>query len=119
MGYWVNLMSYIYETGDSKPLDGLWTSSCVVCGTIPESLKKVYSDGWIVGGKLRAPSVEVRSTAVKGQIILVAQVIQDKYSVRRNSGVVDSYPGTNSAFTFTVAMSNGKWVLVDSKKIVS
>ena len=119
VGYWVNLMSYIYETGDSRPLDGLWTSSCVVCRTIPESLTKVYSDGWIVGGKLHAPTVEVRSTAVRNQIILVAQVIQDKYSVRRSGGVLDSYPGTNSAFTFTVAMSNGKWVLVDSKKIVS
>ncbi len=116
--YWVNLMSYIYETGDSRPLDGLWSSSCVVCRTIPESLTNVYATGWIIGGKLRAPSIEVRSTVVKDQMILVAQVIQAELKVRRQDGSMKSYASTNDGYTYTLVWQSNRWVVSDSKQIV-
>jgi len=119
VGYWVAMLSYAYETGDVSKLKALHTEECVTCRTVPEKIESVYEKGWIVGGQLKAERIELRSQAIPDKPILVAQIRQSRAQIHISTGSGKLFSETNNGFAFQLWWTNSRWLVTDSKLIVS
>lgn len=111
--YWYTTLSYVFETGDSKPMMAITDQSCKPCSNINEPVGDWYADGnWILGGIMAvhsATSAFEETTDGTYQVILMSQ--QSPVSYYTTNGNLDtSYPPTIARADILVAIySNGHW----------
>ena len=114
--YWFQVLSYAYETGDT---DGWWAktaSQCVFCARIKKGIDSGYSkDRWVVGGKMKTPSIEApfKTQAPSQQVEI--QTIQDQIDYFEADGSVSqpSTPPSNSASVMIAVFESGSWKVSD------
>jgi hypothetical protein len=93
--YWYQTLSYLYETGDSKPMDAITGPACPNCVRIRDGISSWYADGnWIVGGQVTVEAVEskfVVTDANEYQVIIQAH--QGGFNhFRKDGSSVESVP---------------------------
>ncbi|QCO97174.1 hypothetical protein FCN77_04850 [Arthrobacter sp. 24S4-2] len=121
-GYWFNLLSYGYETGDLAPLNGVTSSSCGPCDKAKQVIHAWHSEGrWLVGGKVAAVATSTTFNKSADATYQVAvQARQTSLTYMRQDGSVarsDPQPDDTGNLLF-VAYENGTWRLSDIGKIV-
>ncbi|WP_458108320.1 DUF6318 family protein [Arthrobacter sp. R3-55] len=116
IGYWFQLLSYAYETGDSSSTSYLASSTCALCQHLAKSVDANYTDGrWLIGGRFRAPVAEASwdadSSSQQGRV----QVIQEEIHYMDGNGTESRglTMATNDAAAFFAKYQGGSWVVTD------
>ncbi|WP_104062762.1 DUF6318 family protein [Arthrobacter sp. 4R501] len=113
--YWFQLLSYGYETGDTKPLEGISRPNCVFCTGLRDGLAAAWSDGrWVAGGTIQTPSIDANLNPGSPSQATV-QVIQAQIEIRMSDGGLyqDPTKATNRASLATATFGDSGWVLTD------
>jgi hypothetical protein len=120
--YWFQLLSYGYETGDTKPLDSVTGSGCVPCSEAKKEIADWHRDGrWLVGGQISTPAVETTfSIGADGIYKVAVQAHQLPLTYVRADGSV-AQAGQQKDDTgnlLLIAYRNHAWHVDDVGKIV-
>jgi hypothetical protein len=113
--YWFQLLSYGYETGDTKPLEGVSGPNCVFCAGLRDGLVAAWNDGqWVLGGTIETPSIDAQLNPGSPSHATV-QVIQAQIDIRKSDGGLyqDPTKATNTASLATGTFGNSGWVMTD------
>ncbi|BCW60618.1 MULTISPECIES: DUF6318 family protein [Micrococcaceae] len=116
IGYWFQLLSYAYETGDSARAKELSSESCVLCMDLVAGVATNYTDGrWLVGGQYRTPVVEVLWQPSAVSQPAKVQVLQQQIIYMNPDGTNGREPtaATNDAAAFYGVFSDGSWATTD------
>lgn len=115
VSYWYSTLSYAYETGDTKPLEGISGPNCVFCTGLRDGVAAAWKDGrWVSGGIIETPRLEPRFTSGAPSYVTV-QVLQKQTEIRKADGSLYQEPSkaTNAASQATATFDGGRWVLTD------
>lgn len=120
--YWIELLSYGYQTGDLKEFDKITKPGCETCSNITSDIKATYSKkGWIVGGE----SSFVDFNAAKGKFAADVSGLYSRLTkVQQNAAtefdskgkVVESAPAKpagDELFIVYASYESGRWILYD------
>jgi hypothetical protein len=113
--YWYAVLSYAYETGDSRNLESLSGADCVFCAGLKDGVKAAWEDGrWISGGKIETPAVT--ATMEPGtQPHAVIQVLQEVIEIRNPDGSLYQVPtaATNTGSRAGASYGTAGWIITD------
>ncbi|MDO6145302.1 DUF6318 family protein [Paenarthrobacter aurescens] len=116
IGYWFQLLSYAYETGETAKSKELSSESCILCMDLVSGVATNYTEGrWLVGGQYQTPVIEVLwEPSAKAQTAKV-QVLQQQilYLNADGSNGREPAPAINDAAAFFAEYSNGAWSTTD------
>ncbi|MBO1266660.1 DUF6318 family protein [Arthrobacter cavernae] len=121
MKHWVALLSYAYETGDTKPLFEVTGTHCQTCNDIKVTMDDTYSNGgWVSGGSVAYVSAD--TSLVKnqyGQFYGPLSFEQSGMEYRKADGSVSTaIPGKGPrSLLFLVVESEAGWTLADVGQI--
>lgn len=120
--YWFELLSYGYETGDTKPLSAVTSSSCTMCERAKQVQEGWHQDGrWLVGGRVTTPSVNTTfNEAPGGNYQVAVQVSQEPlsyYNPDKSLDIMDPKPA-DSGSLMLVAFRDGAWFVQTVEPIV-
>ncbi|MDP5228480.1 MULTISPECIES: DUF6318 family protein [Arthrobacter] len=121
VGYWVAMLSYAYETGDTKTVSAMSAPDCQLCQTMISAVQEQWhAGGWIEGGKLRTPAGDIKVTPNSERVTLIAQVIQEPFAVHdaKNSVTEEQKERANLALAFVVDRVGDSWKIHDTKRWV-
>jgi hypothetical protein len=111
--HWFSVLSYAYETGDTKPLSALSGPECIFCKGLVDNIEVAWSDGkWISGGRIETPAVTADS--VVGQPTRVTlQVIQKELIIHNPDGspYQEATPATNSGSQAVTTFTGDGWTV--------
>lgn len=114
--YWFQTLSYAYETGDSRLMETASGPNCRFCNGLRDNVKKAWQGkNWIVGGKIRTPSVRGKFGPAGGPQQVTIQVIQEEISIYKAVGVL-SQKGTKASNTGSLALAtfdSTGWIMTD------
>lgn len=90
--YWFELLSYGYETGDTKPLSALTSPVCTMCERAKQVQEGWHQDGrWLAGGRLTTPSISTAFVVTpSGNYQVAVQVSQEPLSYYNPDKTLDS-----------------------------
>lgn len=120
--YWFELLSYGYETGDTRILSGLTSPSCTMCERAKEVQEGWHQEGrWLAGGKVTTPSIT--TTFIKasdGNYQVAIQVSQEPlsyYNPDKSLDSVDPKPADSGSLMLAV-FRDGAWFVQTVEPIV-
>jgi hypothetical protein len=116
IGYWFQVLSYAYETGDVSRASELSRSSCLLCTDLLSNVATNYTEGrWLVGGRYRTPVIEVLWESSALTQTARVQVLQDQilYKNADGSNGREPTPAINDAAAFFGEFANGAWSATD------
>jgi hypothetical protein len=113
IGYWFQLLSYAYETGDTARTRGLSSPTCPLCQHLAESVEANYADGrWLLGGTFLTPVVEVswdpNTSTQQGKLQVIQQEI--RYFEADGSEGRGITAATNDAAAIFADYRDGSWL---------
>lgn len=115
--YWLELLSYGYETNDWASFQAVTDPACATCSNVTSSVQRVFgSGGWIIGGETRASDFSTDFVLnTQGSVSAVVQVEQDASQVYAGSGLLESDdPASDSRVNVIFAdYRNGDWFMMD------
>jgi hypothetical protein len=111
--YWFALLSYGYETGDTKAMAAITSANCVMCERSKQVQTGWHEEGrWLAGGKVTTPVVNTSfSKSSDGQYQVAVQVSQEALSYYNADGSLDSTdakPADSGSLMFAV-FRDGAW----------
>jgi hypothetical protein len=113
--YWFELLSYGYETGDTKPLSDVSSPDCVFCQGLIDNVDMAWSDGkWISGGQIETPAVTAKEPAGEPTSVTL-QVLQKELVIHNADGSLYQEPtaATNSGSQATGVFDGPGWSISD------
>ncbi len=116
IGYYYAVANYASETGDITELEALSDPACGVCTSLNRAPLDSYRDGrWMVGGRVRIPTIEMQWDPTETSHLAKVQLLQDEISYYNADGTMGrpADKATNDAFVF-VASYQSAWKLVDT-----
>ncbi|WP_223941124.1 DUF6318 family protein [Arthrobacter sp. StoSoilB22] len=116
IGYWFQLLSYAYETGDTAKAKELSNESCVLCTDLLSNVATNYTEGrWLVGGKYQTPVIEVLWEPSAPSQPAKVQVLQDQILYMNPDGSNGREPtaAINDAAAFFGKFANDSWSTAD------
>ncbi|MFE4195779.1 DUF6318 family protein [Paenarthrobacter sp. NPDC056912] len=116
IGYWFQLLSYAYETGETERVKALSSGSCALCTDLLSGVATNYTEGrWLVGGRYRTPVIEVLWQASATPQPAKVQVLQEEILYMNPDGSNGRKPtaATNDAAAFFGVFSDGSWSTTD------
>ncbi|WP_235036432.1 DUF6318 family protein [Arthrobacter sp. 18067] len=116
IGYWFQLLSYSYETGDDSRAKELSSESCLLCTDLLSGVATNYTDGrWLIGGQYRTPVIEVLWQPSAASQTAKVQVLQQQTIYMNADGTNGREPtaATNDAAAFFGVFNNGSWSTTD------
>lgn len=115
VGYWYAALSYAYETGDTRNLEGLSGPGCVFCAGLGDGVKEAFEGGrWITGGRIETPAI--MATIEPGtQPFAVIQVLQQAIEIRNPDGSLYQAPtaATNTGSRAAATFGATGWIMTD------
>ena len=120
--YWFELLSYGYETGDTKLLSALTSPACTMCERAKQVQEGWHQDGrWLVGGKVTTPSINSTFTeAPDGTYQVAVQVAQEPlayYNPDKSLDSTDPKPADSGSLMLAV-FRDGAWFVQTVEPIV-
>lgn len=115
VAHWFQLLSYAYETGDSKPMEAISGPNCKFCGGLRDNISIAWSDDkWIVGGQIQTPVVTAKVLSGEPAQATV-QVVQKSVAIHNPDGSLYQEPtkDTNAGSQATATYSASGWILTD------
>jgi hypothetical protein len=109
--YWFELLSYGYETGDTKPLSDLSGPDCTFCQGLIDNIEAAWKDDkWISGGQIQTPAITAEFPAGSASRVTL-QVLQKELVIRNSDGTPYQEPtsATNSGSVATAAYDGSGW----------
>ena len=111
--YWFELLSYGYETGDTKAVSAITSATCVMCERSKQVQTGWHEEGrWLAGGKVTTPVVNTSFNKLSdGQYQVAVQVSQEALSYYNADGSLDSTdakPADSGSLMFAV-YRDGAW----------
>jgi hypothetical protein len=116
VGYWFALLNYGYETGDLSAWNEVTSPTCVFCSRLKAGVESGYQGGgWLVGGRLSTPNVDVRFSTDGSPQQVVIQVIHSpiEYYKADGSARQPTSTGSNSATVLNGTHRDGGWHVSD------
>lgn len=113
--YWFELLSYGYETGDTRTLERVSSASCVFCTSLRGGIAESWDSGrWISGGRITTPAVAVTFDSATNSYALV-QVIQEEIQIRTAEGSLfqDPVAATNTGSRAAATYEDAGWTMSD------
>ncbi|WP_224093499.1 DUF6318 family protein [Arthrobacter sp. StoSoilB13] len=114
--YWYAVGNYADETGDISNLRALSTPECQACTYFQKASTDSNKNGrWLVGGKVRIPTIEIVWDDTENTHQAKVQVIQDAINYYNADGTEGRQADaeTNDAFV-VVATFQTSWKVVDT-----
>jgi len=116
VGYWYQLLSYGYETGDLSEWSALTKPGCVFCAELKDGIDTSYTKGrWLEGGTMTTPSVNATIESNGAPQKVLVQIIHSPvkyYNSDGTPGRADS-AGSNSASIVLCDFVGGTWSVSD------
>lgn len=120
--YWFQLLSYGYETGDTKPLESVTAPACAPCAEARKEMSDWHQDGrWLIGGQITTPAVETTfSIGADGMYKVAVQAHQLPLTYVRADGSVaqEGQQKDDTGNLLLIAYRNQAWHVDDVGKIV-
>lgn len=111
--YWFEQLNFAYETGNTSGLSSITSENCEFCSNIRKALQKNYQgDRWLVGGRIKAPSMNTNFGAEsEGTYQVVVQVQQAKITYLNADGSEfrSPTPPSDTGNVMLTAFRNGSW----------
>lgn len=116
IGYWFQLLSYAYETGDVAKAKELSRETCLLCSDLLSGVSTNYTEGrWLVGGQYATPVIDVlwepNATTQSAKVQVLQQEI--RYVNVDGSFGRDPTAATNDAAAFFGVFVDGAWFAAD------
>ena len=114
--YWFALLDYGYQTGDTATWLSLASANCVFCSTLKEGIESDYKNGgWMVGGRIQTPSVEVVTTSAERVQKVTVQVVQSAAATYKSDGSKGARQGGagNHGAVILAVHEGGAWSVSD------
>ncbi|WP_324644302.1 DUF6318 family protein [Pseudarthrobacter sp. LT1] len=120
--YWFQLLSYGYETGDTKPISALTSPACTMCERAKQVQQGWHQEGrWLAGGRVTTPSVNTTFVvAPDGNYQVAVQVSQEAlsyYNADKSLDSTDPKPA-DSGSLMLVVFREGSWFVQTVEPIV-
>jgi len=120
--YWFELLSYGYETGDTKPLSAITGPDCKMCENAKQVQEGWHRDGrWLSGGKVTTPVIDTNfAVASDGNYQVAVQVSQEALSYYNADKSLDSAepkPADSGNLVLAV-FRDGSWFVKTVEPIV-
>lgn len=112
IGYWFQLLSYAYETGDIAKVKELSRESCALCSDLLSGVSNNYTDGrWLVGGQYATPVIDALWEPNASSQSAKVQVLQQEIRYVNVDGSFGREPtaATNDAAAFFGVFADGAW----------
>lgn len=120
--YWFELLSYGYETGDTKPLSKVTSPACTMCERAKEVQEGWHQDGrWLAGGKVATPVISTTfAKAADGNYQVAVQVSQEALSYYNADKSLDSAEPkpADSGNLMLAVFRDGAWFVQTVEPIV-
>ncbi|MGG5173902.1 DUF6318 family protein [Pseudarthrobacter sp. J1763] len=119
--YWFALLSYAYETGDTKPVAAVSGPNCAVCSRQIEVVGEMWQDGqWVQGALFEPVTPQKHSVTDAGAHQMAVQVLQKEITVRNSDGSQHHapFPVSNTANVASVEFTQNGWTMTDIGKLV-
>lgn len=120
--YWFELLSYGYETGDTKPLSNVTSPACTMCERAKEVQEGWHQDGrWLAGGKVATPVISTTfAKAADGNYQVAVQVSQEALSYYNADKSLDSAEPkpADSGNLMLAVFRDGAWFVQTVEPIV-
>ena len=120
--YWYALLSYGYETGDTKPLSVVTSPSCTMCERAKQVQEGWHRDGrWLAGGQVTTPVVNTTFTVANdGNYQVALQVSQEALSYYNADKSLDSTEPkpADSGNLMLAVFREGRWFVQTVEPIV-
>ncbi|WP_364323123.1 DUF6318 family protein [Paenarthrobacter nitroguajacolicus] len=116
IGYWFQLLSYAYETGDTARAKDLSSESCLLCADLLSGVATNYTEGrWLVGGKYQTPVIDVIWEPSAASQPAKVQVLQQQILYLNADGSHGREPtaAINDAAAFFGEFADGSWSATD------
>ncbi|MGF4044659.1 DUF6318 family protein [Paenarthrobacter nitroguajacolicus] len=116
IGYWFQLLSYAYETGDTARAKDLSSESCLLCADLLSGVATNYTEGrWLVGGKYQTPVIDVIWEPSAASQPAKVQVLQQQILYLNADGSYGREPtaAINDAAAFFGEFADGSWSATD------
>lgn len=111
--YWFEQLDFAYQTGKTSVLKSMTAESCEFCGNLSTSLEKNYQGGgWLVGGRIKTPSISANLTSGghgKYQVIVQVQQSTIMYYKPDGSQFRASTPPSDTGNVLLVVFNEGTW----------
>ena len=120
--YWFELLSYGYETGDTKPLSEVTSPACTMCERAKEVQQGWHQEGrWLAGGRITTPSINTTFVvAADGNYQVAVQVSQEALSYYNSDKTLDETgpkPADSGSLVIAV-FRGGSWFVQTVEPIV-
>lgn len=114
--YYVGLLQYAYQSGDTALLDKVNSPSCSSCsGPIGDIHNAYESGGWVVGGEVEATAVSTGFlSSPEGFYFAILSIRQAKityYSGVNNPRVELPAPPAEAGMQLTASFESEKWIV--------
>ena len=120
--YWFQLLSYGYETGDTKALSALTSPDCTMCERAKQVQEGWHEGGrWLAGGRITTPSISTKFVvAPDGNYQVAVQVSQEALSYYNPDNSLDSSDPkpADSGSLMLVVFREGSWFVQTVEPIV-
>lgn len=120
--YWFELLSYGYETGDTKPLSALTSPACTMCERAKEVQQGWHQEGrWLAGGRITTPSINTTFVvAPDGNYQVAVQVSQEALSYYNSDKTLDETAPkpADSGNLMLAVFRQGSWFVQTVEPIV-
>ncbi|KQY55468.1 MULTISPECIES: DUF6318 family protein [unclassified Nocardioides] len=111
--YWVAMVNYAQETGDTEPLKALHSEKCTPCSSGVEAVDEGYANGKsMVGGQYKITSLKAVDTDQPSvrMIGLVVHATRQK-KLDRQGRVLSSTPPGYRGFRLYLRKYSGEWAV--------
>lgn len=120
--YWFQLLSYGYETGDTKSISAITSPACTMCERAKQVQQGWHQEGrWLAGGRVNTPSVNTKfEVAPDGNYQVAVQVSQEALSYYNSDKSLDSTDPkpADSGSLMLVVFREGSWFVQTVEPIV-